>query len=245
MGSDAGTGWQGDVPPPTEPPPTPFERGPAPATAPAPPRAPEPTPPARRARRRRRALVAVAVAVVLVVAGALVLSGRTGGDADAGGGPAGAAAVDAALLALLGQVDASELTMLAFDEAAGAAFEGAETEDEALALVGAAAAAAVAELGERREVLAGPLDVTPAEEVRVAYLPHLDAWVAYLAAVAAEPDILFGADTEPLILRINATAEVFVTALEGAVATGVGPEVAEAARDIIQRGFPDQEDADL
>lgn len=251
MGSDAGATWQGDVPPPTEPPPTPFERGAAPAVGSdaAPDAAPDVAPGATPAagapavagpRRRRRALLAVVAAVVLVGAGALVLAGRSA-TAPGGVDPAD----DAALLELLAAVDASELGMLAFDAAAEAAFEDATSEDQLRALVSTAAADAVAELRRGRVGLEGPLDVVAAEAVRAAYLPHLDAWIAYLAAVAEDPGILFDPAQEALILRINATAGVFSAALEEAVTAGVGPEVEAAARAILDRGFPDQDDADL
>ena len=253
MASDTGGGWQGDVTPPDEPPPTPFERGRdgvAAATAGAPATHEAPATPAAPPRRRRRgrALLLVALAVALVAAGAVLLDGRSDPAADAGPTAADAAAdadADAALLELLGTVDAAELAMLGFDEAAGTAFEEAASEDEVLVLLRAAAAKAVAALGAERAALDEPLDASPAEEVRVAYLPHLDAWVAYLEAVAEDPEVLFGSGQEALILRINATAGVFSAALEEAVAAGVGPEVEAAARAILDRGFPDQEDADL
>lgn len=154
-------------------------------------------------------------------------------------------AADAALLELLAAVDASELGMLAFDAAAEAAFEDATSEDQLRALVGTAAADAVAELRRGRVGLEGPLEVGAAEAVRAAYLPHLDAWIAYLAAVAEDPGTLFDPAQEALILRINATAGVFSAALEEAVTAGVGPEVEAAARAILDRGFPDQDDANL
>jgi hypothetical protein len=252
VASDTGGGWQGDVTPPDEPPPTPFERGregsgdaaagvPGPLATPAAP---------RRGRRRGRVLLLVALAIALVAAGAVLLDGRS--DPAADGGPTAAAAdadadadADVALLELLETVDAAELAMLGFDEAAGAAFEEAASEDEVLVLLRAAAAKAVAALGSERDALDEPLDASPAEAVRVAYLPHLDAWVAYLEAVAEDPEVLFGSGQEAFILRINATAGVFSAALEEAVADGVGPEVEAAARAILDRGFPDQEDADL
>jgi hypothetical protein len=264
VGSDAGATWQGDVPPPTEPPPTPYERGPAaapvagadPATPAAAPGAtpgsgPVPAPAPRR--RRWRAVLVVAAAVALVVTGAVLLTGWS----DDAGAPAGTGATDpdadavadpstdAALLALLEAVDASELVMLGFDEAAGAAFADAASQDRALALVRSAAAEAVAELRRGRAGLVEPLGPALAEDVRAAYVPHLDAWVDYLAAIAEDPRVALGEGSEPLILRINATAGVFAAALEGAVGAGVGPEVAEAARDILERGFPDQDDASL
>lgn len=238
MGPDAGAGWQGDVAPSDEPPPTPFERAADPGPAPEP------------RRRRLGRVLLVAAAVALVATGALLLDARTGPVAD--GGSTGAAdatadaTADAALLELLVAVDAAELVMLDFDAAARAAFEDATSEEEVLDLVTAAADAAVTELRSARDGFDDPLPDAAADDVRAAYLPHLDAWIAYLAAVAADPGVLLGAgEEEALILRINATAGVFVAALEDAVAAGVGGEVEAAARAIIERGFPDEEDADL
>ncbi len=252
----------GPVPPPSEPPPTPYERaaGPADAGDTATPRPPR--------RRGRRAAVAT-VAILLVGAGAVLLIGRGAdgpaakgdptavdpdADPDAGADPdadadadagQGDPAVDAALLAVLDDVDAGELAMLGFDDAAGAAFADAATEEEAVRGVGAAAGDAVAALGTVRDRIASPRPVPAAETVRAAYLPHLDAWIAYLAAVADDPAVLAGDDAEPFILRINATAGVFAAALEEVVAAGVGPDVAAAATAILERGFPAQEDAQL
>lgn len=258
-GAPEGGPTGGPVPPPSEPPPTPYERA---AVAPDAGRGATP-----RAARRRRAAVA-AVAVLLVAAGAVLLTGRgddgpdaagdpavgadagpdTGPDADADAGAdagPGDPAVDAALLAVLDDVDAGELAMLGFDDAAGAAFADATTEEEAVEGVGAAAGDAVAALGVVRDRIATPVPVPAAETVRAAYLPHLDAWIAYLAAVADDPTVLAGDDAEPFILRINATAGVFAAALEEVVAAGVGPDVAAAATAILERGFPAQGDAQL
>lgn len=224
----------GPHPPPSEPPPTPFERR---AAVPAPPAPP---------RRRRGAVLAAAAAVLLIAGGAALLTAREDAAPPADdAAPATDAGVDAALLALLSDVDAGELAMLGFDEAAGEAFAAAGSEEEALRGVGAAAAAAVADLEDVRARIDAPRSVAPAETVRAAYLPHLDAWIAYLAAVAADPTVLAGEDAEPLILRINATAGVFAAALEEVVAAGVGPDVAGAAAEILERGFPAEEDAQL
>ena len=241
VGSDAGPGWQGEVPPPDEPPPTPFERAAdrrVPGGAGLPGSSAGLVAPVRRDRgpRRRRGLtlLLVVVGVALVSAGALVLGDRSDPVLD----------VDAELLVLLGDIDASELTMIEFDDASVEAF-GTESPEDALALVRAAAETAVTGLASARLRLEAPLALPAADEVRTAYLPHLDSWLAYLEAIAEDPRVVLGPGQEPLILRINATAGVFVAALEGAVAAGVGPEVEEAARAILDRGFPDQEVAEL
>ncbi len=241
-GSDHTGGWADPAAVPDGPPPTPYERGAAPAAAPT-------RGPAAPTRRRGRAVVIALAAVVLLGGGAALLADRaTGPSGPDAGGPAATAPdaeADAALLALLGAVDAAELGMLGFDEAAGEAFADAASEDEALRGAGVAAAAAAADLMTARTGFAEPLPSAPAEAVRAAYLPHLDAWIAYLEAIAGDPQVLLGAASEPLLLRINATAGVFADALEGAVAAGVGPEVEAAARAILDRGFPDQDAADL
>lgn len=236
---DAGAGL------PTEPPPTPFERGLA-GRAAAPAAGPD-----RPGRRRIRAVLVVLAAVAVLGGGTAVLLGRSDGAApapatDAAAGPAAPdPVVDAALLALLEDVDAAERAMLAFHDAATAALGGAPSDEEALAGVAAAAATGAADLTALRPPLAGTLASAPADAVRVAYLPHLDAWIAYLEAVAAAPTTLFDASGDPFSLRIDATAGVFVAALEDAVAAGVGPEVERAAGAIIERGFPDRSEADL
>ena len=236
VASDAGgipsvPGGPSGGPFPSEPPPTPFER----ATA---------TP----RRRRGRGLAVAVAAVALLAIGAALVTGRweplgLASDPDAAAAPD--PAVDAALLAVLDMVDGAELAMLAFDDAAGDALADATSEEEALAGIATAAAAGAAELEALRPGLAAPSDMAPAEAVRAAYLPHLDAWITYMAAIAAAPTTVFDATGEPLSLRINATAGVFAAALEEAVAAGVGPDVEEAARAILDRGFPDREDADL
>lgn len=217
--------------PPSEPPPTPFERAAR----------------AGRRRRRRGLLVAVLGSLAVVAGTAALLSGRgsgstaPGGVADGAGGVAPSAA-DAELVAVLGGIDAAELLMLGFDEAATAAIASADDEAAAAAGIAAAAASAAADLLEARTDLevAGP--AAPAEAVRVAYLPHLDAWVAYLEALAADPMDL---GTEALVLRINATAEEFSVALEAALAGTDDPTVQKAGRLILERGFPAEDDADL
>lgn len=201
---------------------------------------PPPTPFERSRPRRRRWPVAVAIAAILVGGGAaLVVATSDGGTGEA------AASAEADLVGLLADVDAAELAMLAFDDDATEAFGTANDEEEALRGVAAAAEGAAAALGTIRTDLAEPRAAAPAESVRAAYLPHLDAWVAYLVAIAADPAVLAGPDAEALILRINATAGTFTAALEDVLAAGVGPDVEKAARLILDRGFPAQSDADL
>jgi hypothetical protein len=76
------------------------------------------------------------------------------------------------------------------------------------------------------------------DAVREAYLPHLDSWVDYMAAVAERPELLFdGNDQQPFILLINATATTFREATEAMLATGPGEDVVELAERILDRGF--------
>jgi hypothetical protein len=73
-----------------------------------------------------------------------------------------------------------------------------------------------------------------------AYLPHLDSWIDYLAAVAEEPALLFSRDEQqPYILRINATAEAFaVWRSRTLLADGpLHPSIADLAERILDDGF--------
>jgi hypothetical protein len=226
-----------DVPVDPPPPPTPFERAGA----------------------RRRRWPVVVTALVLALGGAWLLRGGTldlrveaglgapaatdpGEDAGADPGPQ---AEDAVLLALLRAIDRAEAAMLTFGADARAVLEGAPSRADGLSDVAAAAAVALATLEEERSDLEVPRPTGGPEDVRAAYLPHLDAWIAYLAAVAADPEELFAGPSDPAILRINATARVFADALAAVLAAGVGPEAERLGRDILTEGFPAQEDADL
>jgi len=221
------------------PPPTPFERAAA-----------------RRRGRRRRGLVA-AVALVAVIAGAAalvragVVGDRSGGgagveDPTAGGGATpGPDVEDQVLLDLLLAVDRAESAMLGFSDAVAAALGSATSREEGLRGVAAAATAAVGELEAERVGLDVTLRDAMAEDVRAAYLPHLDAWIVHIEAVAADPEEYFAGGSDPAILRINATARVFALALAAALDAGVGPAAEELGRGILERGFPAQDDAQL
>lgn len=235
-GTGAPTGPAVEPPPP----PTPFERAAA-----------------RRRGRRRRALVA-AVGLLALAAGAalLVRSGILVGPsdpvADAGdpgaaaeGATPGPVAEDPVLLDLLRAIDRSENAMLDFSDAIAAALGAATSQEEGLRAIAAAATEALGELEAERVGLDVGLDDGTAEEVRAAYLPHLDAWIVHFEQVAADPEQYFAGGADPAILRINATARVFALALSAALDAGVGPAAEELGRGILERGFPLQDDAQL
>jgi len=108
----------------------------------------------------------------------------------------------------------------------------------ALSEVATAAARGVGGLEALRPSLLGPPAGGRVEDVRGAYLPHLDAWIDHLAALVEQPDLLLSDDGQrPSLLLINATAEVFGDELEELLASGVTGRVAELAERILDDGF--------
>jgi hypothetical protein len=217
------------------PPPTPFERI----------RATESPAPRRRPRGRTAvALLAVAGAGVGLVAG-LVLTGAL---TLPFGGPSGSDAPDeraapaadgtAGLLALLDDISGSEGTMLAFNDEVADRLQGAVDEEVALAAVAAAASDAAADLVGKRPVIVGRPGGGALDDVRASYLPHLDAWIDYLQALAERPVLLFsGGEQQPYLLLINATAVDFSEALELLLDSEPAPEVRERVERILDDGF--------
>ena len=145
---------------------------------------------------------------------------------------------DAAMVALLEDVVRTEGVMLTFNDVVAERLEGARGEEEALAIVGRAAASGVGGLEALRPLIVGREGGASVDEVRAVYLPHLDSWVDYLAAIADEPGLLFTRDDQqPYILLINATADAFRIALEDLLERGPSPRVAELAERILDDGF--------
>jgi len=220
------------------PPPTPFERVPLPATD------------GRRGRPAARTVVAllglagagVGLVAGLILTGVLTLPLRGAGDPDALNDlsmPGEASSErDAALVVLLEDIVASEGIMLAFNDEITERLQEAQDEAVALEAVAAAAGEAVDDLVTARPVLVGRSGAGELDEVRDAYLPHLDAWIEYLRALSVQPDLLFSeAPQQPYLLLINATAADFSVALEALLATGPAPAVAELAERILDDGF--------
>ena len=76
------------------------------------------------------------------------------------------------------------------------------------------------------------------DDVRTAYLPHFDAWIDYLSALAERPELLFAdEEQQPFLLDINATAADFSDALEALLASDPVAEVAQLAERILDDGF--------
>ena len=224
------------------PPPAPFERSgiatPAPTLAPA---------PASSHPSRVRLLPAVVISGVIGLAAGFVLAGALE-DVELPWRDAAAvqSARDAELVVLLEGIVGSESIMLDFNDELTELFE--EATDEATALAAIAAAASAGEEGLRAarpdllESVGDPL----VDGVRDEYIPHLDSWIEYLAAIAFRPELLFlQDDQQPYILRINATAEAFGDALEELLVSDPAPAVAELAEGILEAGFRSEREADV
>ena len=195
-----------------------------------------------RPRRRRGAAVLVGVLVVVAAAGGFaaglaasdrmavpeVLRDRTVADAER----------EADMIGLLEDVIRTEGVMLAFNEEVARELDGVQDEASARAAIAAAAARGVGGLTALRPSIVERPAGGRVEGVRIVYVPHLDAWVEYLAALAERPELLFAdEEQQPYLLLINATAEDFGDVLEELIATGATDRVAELAERILDDGF--------
>ena len=229
----AGTGGTGGSLGEAGPPPIPYER----ITASEGPR-----------RRSRGRLVLVALAAGLVgfvagvsLAGIVPLPGLDGRSA-----ATVTSERDAALVGLLEGIVASEGLMLAFNDDVAERLDGVTEEAVAFAAIASAAADGADGLRTARPGLVEPSQDGVVDDVRTAYIPHLDAWIDYLAALAEEPRLLFTREEQqPYLLMINATAEDFADALEDLLAGDPAPRVAELAERILDEGFRSERDADV
>ena len=159
---------------------------------------------------------------------------------------------DAALVELLEGIVASESIMLRFNDEVAERLANSTGETQALleaeALRGVAEVAAAGAEGLRaaRPSLVAQTGDGAVDDVRTAYVPHLDSWIEYLAALAERPLLLFYADDQqPYLLLINATAEAFAESLELLLADGPSPAVAELAERILDDGFRSEREAAL
>lgn len=238
------------------PPPTPFDRPVAPAVPPAPsaPLTPGAVPallgvnpasgrasgPAsgRRSGRARIAVLMLVAAAVGFVAG-IALAGSVSLPGGLGRDPSAVASErDAGLVALLEVITRTEGEMLAFNESVGERIGDAEDQEAAFAAIADAAAEASDGLTVLRPTVVEQDGHAAIDEVRTAYLPHLDSWIDYLAAIAQRPELLFAEDEQqPYLLLINATAGQFADALQALLATDPAPDVAELAERILDEGF--------
>jgi hypothetical protein len=151
---------------------------------------------------------------------------------------AGEQARDEALLALFEDIEQSEGTMLGFYDRLRDEFDPTMGTDEVRGVIAAAAVDAAATLREIRTRIVPLAGDAVVDDVRAAYLPHLDSWVDYLEAVADEPDLEIDRDrAAPYTLVINATAREFRVATEEMLETGPSDPVRELAEAILDEGF--------
>lgn len=229
---------------------------------------PVPPPVRRRRRRRRIVLALAAVLVLAVPIGLAVAGGLeedpsaadapdpstddedARGDADEPDAPDGElvppeldalSGVDEHFARLLVDVDAAERVMMGFQDDLLAELERPDAVPEAgdlLARLRGLAEERRDELLVVRERLLGPGDESAVDAVRAAYLEHLDAWAAYLDAVAEDPLVVLGQGGRTLhSLAINTTADAFARRLTARLPDDVDPSVRRFAEGILDRGF--------
>jgi hypothetical protein len=188
--------------------------------------------------RRRR--LRVPIAVLVLVAGIAVggwLELRDGGWAEQRSS-ADVQARDAALLELFEDIERSEGAMLGYYDQLREQLGPTSEPDEVLAVIATAAADAVGSLQELRARIVPLTGDAVVDDVRAAYLPHLDSWVDYLEAVALDPGLEIDRDrATPFTLVINATAREFRTATERMLETGPSEAVRQLADAILDEGF--------
>ncbi|MFA9446000.1 hypothetical protein [Egicoccus sp. AB-alg6-2] len=235
------THWGAEEPDADGPPPPPFVR--------------------RRQRRRRVASVVAVVAVLLLVPVGLLWAGVIDRPEPEAAGPTGEptptespspdaelrppdpadfTGSDADFATLLTGVEASERTMLTFQEELAQTFELAEGTDLTpfFAAVRSVAAANAMSLAEARADLEQPLETLAAESVRTVYLDHLDAWLELMETAAEDPTVFGPAgDTARFDVAINATAVDFSRALEAELPDDAAPEISRHVRELLDRGF--------
>jgi hypothetical protein len=151
---------------------------------------------------------------------------------------AGEQARDEALLTLFADIEQSEGTMLGFYDRLRDEFDPTLGTDEVRGVIAAAAVDAAATLREIRARIVPLADDAVVDDVRAAYLPHLDSWVDYLEAVADEPDLEIDRErAAPYTLVINATARAFRVATEEMLETEPSEAVRALAEAILDEGF--------
>lgn len=228
------------------PPPAPSERGTTPVSAPSSATTVGPGSPPGRPSRPRPVRAVIISGLVGLVAGFVLAEALGGTDLPWRDAAAGVSERDARFVDLLEGIVASEGIMLTFND--DVAEELQEATDEAAALAAIADAAEVGAEGLRaaRPALLEPVGDRMVDDVRDVYIPHLDSWIEYLAALAERPELLFlRDDQQPYLLRINSTAEAFADSLEALLATDPAPRVADLAEGILDDGFRSERDADI
>jgi hypothetical protein len=152
--------------------------------------------------------------------------------------------LDAVYGRLLTDIDASERTMIGFQEDLAEALGGLRGPDEMLDDASEVAAESRAELLEVRERLAEELDDAGAERVREVYVEHLDSWADYMQAVEDDPLVIVENDGSYTV-AINATADAFARALETELPDDIDAEVERFADGVLDRGFRGMGQADV
>ncbi|GGI06093.1 hypothetical protein GCM10011354_17380 [Egicoccus halophilus] len=155
---------------------------------------------------------------------------------------------DADFAQLLQGIEASERTMLRYQQELGQVFAAADPADldAFLAAVRTVSQDGAAAITAARQDLDEPLGTAAAESVRTVYLGHLDAWRSLMEAAAQEPS-LYGptGDTSAFDREINATARDFAQALASSLPTDADPEIAAFVEDLLDRGFRFDVDAQV
>jgi hypothetical protein len=145
---------------------------------------------------------------------------------------------DAEFGRLLIDIDASERTMIGFQDDLGAALRSPPSGPDALReRIREVAADRQRELREVRERLEAELDDPGADGVRDRYVVHLDSWADYMAAIEADPSILAAETDGGFTVAINATADAFSRALEQELERGLDGSIERFAEAILERGF--------
>lgn len=153
--------------------------------------------------------------------------------------------LDAIYAELLIAIDASERTMIAFQEEVGDAFANAGSPGEGVVAVGLVAGTRRLQLLEHRERLVDGLDDDGAEQVRSRYVEHLDSWADYLGAIEEDPALLIEGRNTAFTVVINATADAFARAVESELPADIAVEVERFAEGILDRGFRGFTDAQV
>jgi len=160
--------------------------------------------------------------------------------------PADFAGAEAVVLRLLLDIDASERVMIAFQRDVVAVFEDGDNVAGMLDAVSALAAESIEDLLVLRELLIEPIDDPALRNVATTYVAHLDTWVDYLEALEEQPQLL-GGDMVRYTLPINATGGQFSRALNARIEAndGLDQRLIDFAVAIIERGFPDPDEAQV
>lgn len=221
---------------------------------------------------RRAGLVVAVVAGVVVLLAALavgvvfladvVTSPTTDGPVASAGPddpdtPAGDAAPDAPAGDLTGQAEAvlgiinsSEERMIAFQQATAQAIGEDGTVGDASAQVAQEAQDTGDDLTRLRSELRALADgdgegLDGLRDVRDTYATHMDAWIAYVDAVAGSPSLAApdSPDAQPLWREIERSADDFVEAIETRLPDELPSGLQDLARFIVERGFGGAGDA--